>query len=124
MAKFVPLRPADHKENAITDDPVDHMEPLPESKQSELAGLMYRMIVWICIGGTPNKIAARVMVLATALNISLGKSIVTQADIGRACDVSREAVSLMSNELRDQFGLTTYNNRSEENRNRCRKAHS
>ena len=124
MPKTVPLRPADHAENAVIDDPVDHMEPLPESNRAELAGVMCRLMVWQGIGGTAETITARYMVLCTALGISIGPQIVSEADIARATGLTRAAVSLMSNELRDQFGIITHNNRSEENRKRCKKAHT
>ena len=112
----------DGKEMAIYDDPVDHMEP-PAPDQRELASVMHRLIVWQICGGTQDRIAARTLVLAQSLGVDLGPTMVTEADIGRACKVTRQAVSLMVNELRDQFGLSNHNQRTERNREQCRKAH-
>tara|TARA_R110001606_G_scaffold304213_1_gene451473 strand:- start:111 stop:491 length:381 start_codon:yes stop_codon:yes gene_type:complete len=111
----------DGKDVAIYDDPVDHMEPIVRPEQA-VADIITRLMVFQLQGGDTKRIAARTMVLAQTLGIDVGDDIVTNADIAKACSVTRSAVSLMSNELRDQLGLISHNNRSEQNRKNCKNA--
>ena len=109
------------KDVAVYDDPVDHMEPI-QRPEHVVADIITRLMVFQLQGGETKRIAARTMVLAQTLGIDCGDDIVTNADIAKACGVTRAAVSLMSNELRDQLGLISHNNRSEQNRKNCRNA--
>lgn len=99
--------------------PVDRMEP-EEDPRMEFADTQCRLVVWLMTGGAPNKIGARVMVLATALNLTEGT--VTESDIAKSCGITRSAVSLISIELADQFNIKSYNLRSERTRTTCSKA--
>ena len=99
--------------------PVDRMEP-EENPRMEFADTQCRLVVWLMTGGAPNKIGARVMVLATALNLTEGT--VTEADIAKSCGITRSAVSLISIELADQFNIKSYNLRPERTRTTCSKA--
>jgi len=109
------------KDLAVYDNPVDHMEPIVQPAQA-VADIITRLMVFQLQGGDTKRIAARTMVLAQTLGIDVGDDIVTNADIAKACKVTRSAVSLMSNELRDQLGLISHNNRSEQNRKNCKNA--
>lgn len=120
--KTLPLSDDFEKDLAVHDHPAERMEPLPESARSELAAALHRVIGWVAVGGTQKTISARLMVLCTALNIDLGTNIITEADIARANKLTRAAVSAMTLELKDTFGLVTHNNRTERTRKRCRKA--
>lgn len=111
----------DGKDVAIYDDPVDHMEPI-ENPEYAVADIITRLMVFQLQGGDSKRIAARTMVLAQTVGIDVGNGIVTNADIAKACGITRSAVSLMSNELRDQLGLISHNNRSQQNRKNCRNA--
>lgn len=106
---------------AVNEDVVDILEPVTEHTR-ELAIVIARLMVFLVSGGTANSIGARTMVLAQALNIELGENIQTFEDIAKASGLTRSAVSAVANELRDTFGLQSYNNRSESNRDNCRKA--
>lgn len=108
---------------AVFDDPVDHIEPI-EPSVNVIADTIARLMVYQISGGDAQRIAARTLVLAQACGIDTGENIQTFADIARACGLTRSAVSLMSNELRDQLGITSRNCRSQENRENCRKAKS
>ena len=108
-------------EMAVYDDPVDHMEPI-ERPEHAVADIITRLMVFQLQGGDTKRIAARTMVLAQTVGVEVGDDIVTNTDIAKACGVTRAAVSLMSNELRDQLGLISHNNRSEQNRKNCRNA--
>lgn len=99
--------------------PVDHIEPI-EDERTKFADAQCRLVVWLMTSATPASMAARVMVLATALNLTVGT--VTEADIASACGITRSAVSLISIELEDQFGIKSYNLRPEGNRIKCSKA--
>ena len=110
------------KELAVYDDPVDKIEPEPPHPKADLAAVMHRLIVWQLLGGEPKRIGARTLVLAQSLGVDLGKALQTEADIARATGLTRSAVSLIVNELRDQFGLINKNNRTERNRQRCKQA--
>ncbi len=99
--------------------PVDHFEPI-EDERTKFADAQCRLVVWLMTSATPASMGARVMVLATALNLTVGT--VTEADIARACGITRSAVSLISIELEDQFGIKSYNLRPEGNRTQCSKA--
>lgn len=92
------------------DDPVDTLEPV-KFECTFFAGIMQRLIVWVAIGGSPNKIAARHMVLSMSLGISLGDEINSLSDIADYTGLSRSAISLMCKELDEQFGLSNYNRR-------------
>jgi len=102
---------------AVTDDPVDHMEPEADAR-GDLADALVRVVVWQISGGSANKIAARTMLLATALHI--GANALTYEDIAQATGVTRGGVQLMAKELEDQFGIKTHNARKQETRTRCR----
>lgn len=110
------------KELAVYDDPVDKIEPEPPHPKADLAAVMHRLIVWQLLGGQPKRIGARTLVLAQSLDVDLGEQLQTEADIARATGLTRAAVSLIANELRDQFGLINRNNRTERNRKRCKQA--
>ena len=106
---------------AVNEDVVDILEPVTEHTR-ELAVAIARLMVFLVSGGTANSIGARTMVLAQALNIELGDNIQTFEDIAKASGLTRSAVSAVANELRDTFGLQSYNNRPQSNRDNCRKA--
>jgi len=106
---------------AVNDDVVDKLEPVVEHTR-ELAVVMARLMVFLISGGTASSIGARTMVLAQALNLDLGNNIKSFEDIAKASGLTRSAVSAVANELRDTFGLQSYNNRPESNRDNCRKA--
>jgi len=102
---------------AVIDDPVDHMEPAPDER-GDLADALVRVVVWQISGGSANKIAARTMLLATALHVGINS--LTYEDIASATGVTRAGVQLMARELEDQFGIKTHNARKQETRTRCR----
>ena len=102
-----------------TRHPVDFIEPESDARMG-FAEAQCRLIVWLMTNGDPQKMGARVMVLATALQLT--KDTVNDSDIAKACGVSRSAVSLMCIELEQQFGIKSYNLRPEGTRARCRKA--
>jgi len=99
--------------------PVDDMEPLPDTR-GDLAEALVRVVVWQISGGSVNKVAARTMLLATALQI--GANALTYEDIAQSTGITRGGVQLMARELEDQFGIKTHNARKQETRKRCSKA--
>lgn len=108
------------EDDAIDDrHPVEHIEPV-EDLQTKFAEAQCRLVVWMMSDGTPDRIAARVLILATALNLTINTT--TESDIARTCGITRSAVSLMAIELDQQFGIKSYNLRPEGSRERCRKA--
>lgn len=104
---------------STTHHPVDDMEPLPDSR-GDLADALVRVVVWQISGGSSNKIAARTMLLATALHV--GMRDLTYEDIASATGITRAGVQLMARELEDQFGIKTHNARKQETRTRCSRA--
>ena len=114
MNNHYPIRDDDA---ATSHHPVDDMEPAPDTR-GDLAEALVRVVVWQISGGSPNKIAARTMLLATALR--LGTNALTYEDIAQATGITRGGVQLMAKELEDQFGIKTHNARTEGTRKRCR----
>ena len=107
-------------ENDLVDDrhPVDHIEPPKQSVASKQSEIILAIIHWMLKQDTtpkesiPLHIAARVMVLSVALNIDS----TSYAEIGRATNLSREAVRLMAKELEVDFGLRSGNAREKARR--------
>jgi len=116
MPTHYPIRDDDA---AVDHHPVDDIEPEADTR-GDLAEVLVRVVVWQISGGSPNKIAARTMLLATALRI--GTNDLTYEDIAQATGVTRGGVQLMARELEDQFGIKTNNARPERTRTRCSKA--
>ncbi len=114
MPAHYPIRDDDA---AIDHHPVDDIEPQEDSR-GDLAEALVRVVVWQISGGSANKIAARTLLLATAVDV--GANDLTYEDIAQATGVSRGGVQLMARELENQFGIRTRNARKEETRTRCR----
>lgn len=102
---------------ATSHHPVDDMEPIDDTR-GDLADALVRVVVWQISGGSISKIAARTMLLATALDI--GANNLTYEDIASACGITRGGVQLMAIEIEDQFGIKTRNSRKQETRTRCK----
>ena len=103
----------------IYDDPVDQIEPLPDER-GDLAGALVRIVVWQVAGGEPKKVAARTLLLATALQLNARNT--TYAGIAANTGITRAGVQLMAIELEEQFGIKTLNARKEATRTKCSKA--
>ena len=99
--------------------PVDTMEPLKDERR-DLSEVLVRVVAWLITGGKLNHIAARNMILATALQI--GQDSQSYQDIAVITGLTRSGVQLMAKEFEGQFGIKTYNSRNERNRSKCQKA--
>ncbi len=104
---------------ATNHHPVDDIEPIEDPRHA-LADAWIRVAAWQGSTMTKSAMSARVMMLMCGLRI-LPKDY-TYEDIAKASGLTRAAISLIGQELEDQFGLSTYNRRTERNRERCRKA--
>ena len=94
--------------------PVDDMEPI-EDPRHELAESWVRVAAWF--GQSKD---AKVLILQCGLGILPGT--VKYEDIAKISGLTRSAIQLIAKELEEQFGLSTYNRRTERNRQRCRTA--
>ena len=100
-----------------TRHPVDFIEPIEQQPSREAEALL-KIIIWMTKVDIPTHIAARVK----TLSVSLGADSSTWADIARECDVTREAVRLMSKDLEEMFGLRSCNARSDATREQCKQS--
>jgi hypothetical protein len=97
--------------------PVDHIEP-EEDPINKTAEALKAVVLWLVRSENdkPKHIGARCLVLSVALGIDG----IPYAEIGRRCDLTREAVRLMAKELEDTYGLRSSNSRSDTTRRRCK----
>lgn len=97
--------------------PVDFIEPIESSTSREAEALLH-VLLWVNKVDTPSHIAARVKTLL----VSLGADDSTWVKIAEDCEITREAVRLMSKELEQQFGLRSCNARTDQARASCKRA--
>lgn len=101
--------------------PVEELEPAPESELLILADGLGRLLDWVCQTGKPSIVGKRTLVVAYLLRPDMVQC-GSEAELARGLGVSRADVSKLVNDFRDTFGVRTAVMRSEETRDKCRKA--
>lgn len=108
-------------ERGAYDHPVEEIEPAAESELAILADGLGRLLDWVCQSGKPSICGKRVLIVAYLLRPDMVQCS-SEAELARGLGVSRADVSKTVNDFRDTFGVRTNVMRSEETRDKCRRA--